>query len=158
MFREVARARQAMTREECLDLLKHTKRGVLSVTGDDGWPYGMPLNHFYDETDGRIYFHCGKAGHRLDALRADPRASFCVLDEGAKVEDDWALRFRSVIVFGHVEFVEDQEKALDICARLSRVFTQDEEYIRNEIEHFGQAVLVFALVPEHMTGKRVKES
>ena len=80
MFRELVRKKQEIPREECIEILKEQKRGVLSVIRDDGYPYGMPLNHYYDERDGKIYFHGGKAGHRLDALAADPRVSYCVMD------------------------------------------------------------------------------
>ena len=60
MFRELTRKRQALTREECLALLRSELRGVLSVQGDDGYPYGMPMNHYYNDADGKLYFHCGK--------------------------------------------------------------------------------------------------
>ena len=51
MFREMHRAKQAISREECIRLLKTETRGVLSVIGDDGYPYGSPINHFYNEED-----------------------------------------------------------------------------------------------------------
>ena len=35
---------------------------MLSLIGDDGYPYGIPLSHFYDERDGKIYFHGAKEG------------------------------------------------------------------------------------------------
>ena len=143
---------------ECLEILKTERRGVLSVLGDGGYPYGMPLNHWYCETDGKLYFHSGKTGHKIDALRACGKASYCVLDGGTHREGEWALNFRSVIVFGRVEFVEDHEKALEISRQLSYQFTQDEAYIQNEIRQFGAGVLCFALVPEQICGKRVNES
>ena len=76
MFREVARKKQALTKEECVSILKNTRRGVLSVLGDDGYPYGLPINHWYDEKDGKIYFHSGKAGHKIDALKKCGKAFF----------------------------------------------------------------------------------
>ncbi|MBE7009832.1 MAG: pyridoxamine 5'-phosphate oxidase family protein, partial [Ruminococcaceae bacterium] len=82
MFREMLRFKQALPREECIDILKREKRGVLSVLGDDGYPYGMPINHFYCEDDGKLYFHGGRKGHKIDALRRCDKASFCVYDEG----------------------------------------------------------------------------
>ena len=60
MFRALARKKQQISREECIDLLTRETRGVLSVIGDGGYPYGMPMNHFYCPEDGKIYFHCGK--------------------------------------------------------------------------------------------------
>ena len=158
MFRDVARKKQKLADEECIALLKNEKRGVLSVMGDEGYPYGMPLNHFYNEEDGRIYFHSGKQGHKIDAMRKCSKASFCVYDSGYKKDGDWALNFRSVIVFGRIEIVEDNKQACEISRRLSYKFTCDSEYIENEIKNYGKGVLVFALVPEHMTGKTVNEA
>ena len=157
MFREMMRSRQALSREECLELLRREPRGVLSVHGDDGYPYGMPINHFYNDEDGRIYFHGGRLGHKIDALRRDAKASLCVMDAGTSVEEGWWLRFRSVIVFGRVQFVENHDRAMEISRRLSRKFTQDERYIEDEVAHSGPGTLVFTLIPEHVTGKTVNE-
>lgn len=157
MFREVARKKQALSREECIEILKSELRGVLAVNGDDGYPYALPINHFYNDEDGHLYFHSGKAGHKLDALRRDGKASFCCYDQGFVREGDWALNIKSVIVFGQVRIVEDHGKALEISRKLSYKFTSDESYIEYEIAHSGPAVLVFELIPEHMTGKIVNE-
>ena len=48
MFREMLRKKQELSKEECIEILKKEKRGVLSVLGDEGYPYGMPINHYYD--------------------------------------------------------------------------------------------------------------
>ena len=157
MFREIARAKQALSREECIEILRREKRGVLCVNGDDGYPYGLPINQFYNDEDGHIYFHGGRKGHRIDALRRDAKASFCVMDSGVQAEEGWWLKIRSVIVFGRVRFVEDHEKAMDISRRLSRKFTDDERYIEYEVAHSGPGTLVLELIPEHMTGKMVNE-
>ena len=158
MFREMIRIRQQLATEECIDILKRELRGVLSVLGDDGYPYGMPMNHYYCEEDGRIYFHGGKSGHKIDAVRRDNKASFCVYDRGVRQEGEWFLRIRSVIVFGRIKIIEDPAKTVEISRRLSRKFTADENYIENEIVRSGPGTLLLALVPEHMTGKLVKES
>lgn len=158
MFRDVVRKKRKITDEECIDILKSEKRGVLSVIGDGGYPYGMPLNHFYNDGDGKIYFHSGKTGHKIDAMKADEKASFCIYDSGFRRDGEWALNIKSVIVFGRIEFVEDYDKAMDISRRLSRKFTDNEEYIENEVSKYGRNTLVFALVPEHITGKIVNEA
>ena len=158
MFRNMLRSKQQLTEKECIEILQHEPRGVLSVLGDDDYPYGMPLNHYYCEADGKLYFHGGKIGHKLDAIRRHEKASFCVYDPGARQDGDWFLTIRSVIVFGRIEIIEDVEKTYEIARRLSYKFTSDEEYIEDEIRRAGPQTLLFALVPEHMTGKRVKES
>lgn len=157
LFRPVARKKQALTREDCLALLRQEKRGVLSVLGDGGYPYGVPINHWYNPADGKLYFHSGPVGHKIDAMRRDCQASFCVIDAGEPEPGGWALNFKSVIVFGRLEIVGDHAKALEISRQISYKFTRDEEYIEEEIRRSGAKVLCFALTPEHMTGKRINE-
>ena len=158
MFRELLRKKQKLSEDECIRLLKSELRGVLSVLGDDDYPYGMPINHYYCEEDGKIYFHSGKNGHRIDAVKHCDKASFCVYDGGFRRKGEWALNINSVIVFGRIELIEDQEKIYKIARLLSYKFTNDEEYIEREIQKSGPGTMMFALVPEHMTGKLVKES
>ena len=158
MFREITRIKQKLSDEECAEVLRTKVRGVLSVLGDGGYPSGMPLNHYYNEEDGCLYFHSGKKGHKIDAMAREPKASFCVYDRGYRREGEWALNIRSVIVFGRIEIVEDQAKAMEMARRLSHKFTEDETYIDREIACSGPHTLVFALVPEYMTGKLVNEA
>ena len=66
MFREMVRKKQQLPMEEALELLKNAPRGILSVLGDNGYPYGVPIDHWYNEEDGKIYFHSGKEGHKID--------------------------------------------------------------------------------------------
>ncbi|MBQ7651848.1 MAG: pyridoxamine 5'-phosphate oxidase family protein [Victivallales bacterium] len=158
MFRPMRRIKQQLPDEEALEVLKSAKRGVLSVTGDVGWPYGVWLNPYYRESDGRIYFLGAKEGHKVDALRKDSRASFTVIDEGVKDEGGWAYTFRSVVVFGRIEFVEDHERALQLCRELARRFNPSEEDIEKEIQMYGAHMQMMALIPEHITGKRIHEA
>ncbi len=158
MFRKMTRFKQQLPGNECIEILKTQLRGVLSVLGDEGYPYGLPIDHYYCPEDGRLYFHSGKTGHKIDAMKRCGKASFCVYDEGFRREGEWALNIRSVIVFGRIEMVEDQAKAMEMARRLSRKFTDDEAYISREIVCFGPHTLVFALVPEYMTGKLVNEA
>ena len=158
MFRELARKNKQISREECLELLKKETRGILSVNGDDGYPYGMPMNHIYVEEDGCLYFHCGRYGHRLDALKRSDRVSFCVCEQGRRAEGDWAYLVRSVIVFGRMEILDDPKQTVAIVSELSRKFTRDEKYIEEEIRRFAKGTLLLKLTPEHLCGKRVTES
>ena len=157
MFREIVRARQALSRDECVAILERELRGVLAVQGDDGYPYALPINHYYCPEDGHIYFHSGPTGHKMDAIRRCPKASLCVMDGGEPVEGQWYLRFRSVIVFGEIRPVEDHQRSLDISRALSRKFTDDEAYIESEVAGSGAHVACFELIPRHITGKLVNE-
>ena len=158
MFRKMRRFNQQISDLECIEILKNTKRGVLSLIGDDGYPYGLPIDHWYCEDDGKIYFHGAKEGHKIDSIKACGKASYCVYDEGFRKEGDWALNIKSVITFGRISLVEDEEKAREICTALVRKFTDDEEYLEKELKNALPRVQCLEFAPEHMTGKMVNES
>lgn len=158
MFRKMRRIKQQITEDECIRILKENLRGVLSMIGDDGYPYGIPLNHFYSEDDEMLYFHCAKTGHKLDAIKACDKVSFCVYDKGYRKEGEWALNINSVVIFGRMKFVTDEEKTREICINLAHKFTDDEEYLEKELKYSLPNVQCLELIPEHITGKLVNES
>lgn len=158
MFRKMNRLKQQLAEDACKELLHQQVRGVLSVLGDDGYPYGLPLDYWYCQEEDTIYFHCGKHGHKLDAIGVCDKVSFCVCDSGTKAENDWALTFRSVIVFGRASIIDDSERVIDITRRLSYRFTSDTAYIEDEIRKFSPGTLCIALKIEHISGKRVHEA
>ena len=158
MFRELVRKNKQISREDCIAVLEKETRGVLSVIGDEGYPYGTPMNHWYDEEDGCVWFHCGNIGHRLEALRKNDKVSFCVCDQGYRREGEWAYNVRSVIIFGRMQIVDDYETIVNITTKLSHKFTQDDDYIRREIRDHAHRTLLLRLVPEHMCGTLVEES
>ena len=156
MFRDLTRKKQKLSTVECKEILKQEMRGVLAVNGDDGYPYALPINFYYDEESNRIYFHSGKAGHKLDAIAKSDKVSFCVYDKGYHKDGHWSLNIRSVIIFGRIRTVDDwsDELMVNFCKR----FTGDMEYIYSEIEKFKSNTAVLCLEIEHMTGKLVNES
>ncbi len=158
MFRPMRRFKQQVSEEECIRILKEEKRGVLSLHGEDGYPYGIPMDHWYCEEDGKIYFHGAKAGHKIDALAKDNRVSYCVYDAGFRREGEWALNISSVVVFGRMHLVEDEGKKREICINLVRKFTEDEAFLQRELADSFPRVACLELEIEHMTGKLVNES
>lgn len=158
MFREMRNRDQQLPRQACIDLLRANPRGVLSLLGDEGYPYGVPTNFWYCENDGCLYFHGGKQGHKVDAMNANPRVSLCVMDQGRRKDGDWAMTFQSVVVFGRIEILDAGEQAMDTVRKLSLQFTGDTGFIEREIQNYGARTLIFRLVPEHITGKWIREA
>lgn len=158
MFRELTRKNHAASLEDCIRLLENEKRGVLSVQGDDGYPYGMPMNHWYDPETGCIWFHAGHGGHREDALRRCGKVSYCVYDEGWTKPGEWVKHVISVIIFGRIEIVDDMNEIARVATALSRKFTDDKNYIAREIQAFAHETRLLKLTPEHISGKHVIES
>ena len=108
MFRKMRRFKQQLSNDEALEILKNCKSGVLAVSGDDGYPYTVPLNFVYK--DGKIYFHCAKNGHKLDAIKQNKKVSFCVIEKDEVDSEKLTTLFRSVVVFGKAEIMENEEK------------------------------------------------
>lgn len=84
MFREIRRKNREIDSDSAKQLLQSSRRGVLAVNGDDGYPYAIPINYLYDDEAQRIYFHGAKIGHKVDALRASdkvciPHFFYCIL-------------------------------------------------------------------------------
>ena len=103
MFREMRRKRQELPREEVLSILERATSGVLAVEGDEGYPYAVPMSFLYEE--GKLYFHSAAAGHKLDALQRNNRASFCVIDRDLVSPDEYTSYYRCVFVFVNIGFL-----------------------------------------------------
>ena len=158
MFRKMRRSPQALSREEMIDLLKTETRGVMSVQGDDGYPYGFPINHYYDEEANKLYFHGANFGHRVDAVKRDPKVSYCVYGGEYQVEGDWAKYVKSVIVFGKAELIEDQDEVCRISRLICDKFPCPQEYVEYEISKDAPRTMVVAIDIEDMNGKLVHEA
>ena len=105
MFREMRRKKQALPIEECEAVLRRGTSGVLAVLGDGGYPYTVPLSYVYDGE--KIFFHCAKTGHKLDAILRESKVSFCVLDVDQVVPAEYTTYYRSVVAFGRARVLED---------------------------------------------------
>ena len=157
MFRQMRRFKQQVSEEKCIEILKNEWRGVLAVLGDDGYPYTVPLDFYYDEGDGKIYFHGAKEGHKLDAIARCDKVSFCVMDKGFKKDGDWALNITSVVVFGRLHPVIDAAKTKEKVCALGRKYHPTAEAVEAEWENAKNRMLCLELTIEHMTGKLVNE-
>ena len=154
MFREMRRFRQAVSRDECEKILREEKRAVLSVNGDDGYPYAVPINFLYD--DGKIYFHCAKAGHKLDAMLRDDKVCFTVHDSGYR-KDDWSYYVTSVVVFGRARVMDDDTEIREKIKRFGMKYYPTEQEVDEEIRKDAARVNFVEITIEHMTGKLVHE-
>jgi nitroimidazol reductase NimA-like FMN-containing flavoprotein (pyridoxamine 5'-phosphate oxidase superfamily) len=143
--------------EACIAVLNLGTSGTLAVAGDNGYPYAVPLSYVYH--DKKLYFHCAKTGHKLDAIQRNPKVSFCVIDQDQVASQRFTTYFRSVIVFGKAHILTSTpeiRKALELLA--SKYAPQESAERRHqEIERELEALCVFELSIEQMTGKEAVE-
>ena len=156
MLREMRRGRQALSYEDAEAVLQNGSHGVLAVSGDDGYPYAVPLSYVYRE--GRIYMHCATRGHKLDAIRRDCKVSFCVVAQDKVVPERFLTLYRSAVAFGKARIVTDDEvkrQAITwLAARYSPGFS---ESAAQEIEREWNAFCVVEIKVEHLSGKVARE-
>ena len=119
MFREIRKKRNKIEDSAAEELLRNSRRGVLAVNGDDGYPYAIPLNYFYDRENRKIYFHGARAGHKVDALRVCDKVCFTVYGNETIREEAWAPFMQSTVVFGRCHLMENgSEKAMEMLNRV----------------------------------------
>ena len=104
--RPMHRQDRQLPQEEAWALLTQGTYGVLSVVGDEGWPYAVPMH--YTVMDGQIYLHCAKTGYKLDAIARDDRVCFTVTLREELVQDHATSLYESVVVLGRAALVTDQ--------------------------------------------------
>lgn len=156
MFREMRRNKQILDVRECEKILERGTSGVLAVSGDDGYPYAVPLSYVY--SGGAIYFHCAKSGHKLDAIRREPKVSFCVIDKDDIVPEEFTTYYRSVIAFGKASVLEGEDlfAAADVLA-VKYSPDESEERRHETITRNIPALCLVKIEIEHMTGKEAIE-
>lgn len=154
MFRPLRRKKQLLSSEETEKILITRTHGILSVLGDDDYPYGVPLSFVYSE--GKIYFHSAKSGHKIDALLRHPKVSFTVVDQDVIVPESFTTYFRSVIVFGKARLVEGNEIYLALQA-LAEKYSPDETQEALDRELASGLPAIVAIDIDHLSGKEAIE-
>ena len=157
MFREMRRTRQALPPEEISAVLERGTSGVLALAGDDGYPYAVPISYVYDGE--RIYFHSARAGHKLDAVRREPKASFCVIDQDQIVPAEYTTYFRSVIAFGRIRVLEDEGEKRAAIEKLAVKYAPEDshENRRQAIDREWKPLCMLEMTIDHLSGKEAIE-
>ena len=154
MFKEMRRKDREIEQNEIVEILKRCEYGILSTIGENGYPYGVPVNYVY--MDKAIYFHCAVEGQKLDNLRNNNKVSFCVVGETCVLPEQFSTKYESIIVFGKANDIYDNEKnaaLLEIINKYSKEYVEKgKEYIKNANEN----VKVIKINIEHISGKARK--
>ena len=155
-FREMRRKRQQLSEEKSIGILQKATAGTLALLGDGGYPYAVPISYVY--ADGKLYFHSALSGHKIDAIRNCDKASFCVIDQDEVHPEKYTTYFRSVIAFGRIHIIEDEQKKLETARLLGdRYNPNQEEALQKELEKGLSRMLMIRFDIEHLTGKAAIE-
>ena len=157
MFRAIRKRKNEISIDAAKDLLRSSRRGVLAVNGDEGYPYAIPINYLYDEENNRIIFHGAKAGHKVDSLKKNDKICFTVYGNEIIKEERWAPYLQSVVVFGKCHLVENVDNTISMLKKFALKYYPNEEMVNKEIAFSGRGVQMFEIEIEHLSGKEVQE-
>lgn len=157
MFRQMRRKHKEIDMDEARRLLKEARIGILAVNGDEGYPYAIPVNYYYDEEEQKIFFHGSRVGHKVDALKQSDKVCFTVFGPEVVKDETWAPYVKSTVVFGRCHFIEDASVAGTRLRQLAMKYYPNEELVNEEIAISGKAVQIYVIEIEHMSGKEIQE-
>ena len=154
MTRTMRRLKQQLSVEETDRILRNGKYCVMAVSGDDDYPYAVPVNYVYDGT--AIYIHSAAQGHKIDALRRNPKCSLCIVDKDDVIPEEFTSYFRSVIAFGKANFVESTEDKVTALRLLGDKYSPGIDPDA-EISRFIKTVCIVRIDIDSVTGKEAIE-
>ena len=157
MFRPVRRKKTEISREAAEQLLLQSRRGVLAVNGDGGYPYAVPINYLYDREAQKIYFHGARVGYKVDALRNSDKVCFTVYGNETVREEAWAPFVQSAVIFGRCHLLDGGPSTMAVLKRFMMKYYPSEQLAEEEIARSGKAVQLFEITVEHLSGKEVQE-
>ena len=157
MFREMRRGKQALTEDEAKEILYAGSSGVLALSGDNEYPYALPISYVYDGD--KLYFHCAKTGHKIDAIKRNDKASFCVIAQDIISPEEYTTHFKSVIIFGRVRIIDDEIQKLSAIRKLAERYAPNDSKANREtmISKEWAPLCMLEMSMEHVSGKQARE-
>lgn len=152
MFREMTRSKKQMSNEAIIPILHNAKSGVLAVMGENGYTYAVPLSFAYEE--GKVYFHSLNEGHKVDAIIANPKVSFCIVNEEQVNQAGFTIIYSSVIIFGTARQLDGDEKRAALERIIRKYSAEYFEKGQKAVQAMWNKFTAFEVNIDHMTGKQ----
>ena len=152
MFREIRLTDRAVNDERTIEIIKKGSYGILSTSGEDGYPYGVPLNYTY--FDNCICFHCAQLGHKLENIKFSEKVSFCVVTKSDVLGNEFDTDYESAVAFGKAAVIADDSEKRDILLSLLNKYAAD--YLKagnNYLKKYWDDTKVIKMKIEHLSGK-----
>jgi len=109
------------------DILDKCDACFIGMVAPDNTPYVLPFNFGYDGT--YLYFHSAPEGKKIDVLKNNSRVcvAFSTDHELAKQSDNvacsYSMKFRSVVAFGNIEFIDDYDLKVEALNHVMEKYT-----------------------------------
>ena len=135
-------------------IIRECRVCYVGMVDEDNSPYVVPFNFGYD--DGYIYLHSAREGRKMEILNKNNRV--CVTfstghelrHQSEEVACSYSMRYKSVMAFGHVEFIEDFDRKISVMNKVMMHYTSKEfTYNAPSINE----VAIYRVVIHKLTGK-----
>lgn len=157
MFRGQRRFKQELPIETAKALLESEKRAVLAMNGDNGYPYAIPVDYYYDRETDKIYIHGAPAGHKYDSIKKDDKVCFTVYGDEEFKEGDWAPYLKSVVVFGRCRIIDDIDEIVKFAKPVGMKYYPTEESVDKTLKETAARLKMYEITIEHISCKLVHE-
>lgn len=155
-MKTMRRFKQQMEKSEIERILMENSTGILSVINQEGYPYPVPLNYVWLE--GKIYFHCAMQGEKIDAIKANSRVCFCLVNQDRVIAEKFSTQYKSVIVFGQARLIyEETVKRAALEALVNKYCANFPQRGQQEIKKDGSVVQIVEITIEKVSGKTASE-
>ena len=154
---QVRRTDKLMSEDSVREFMARAYAGRLATVGPDGWPYVVPLLFVW--MNGEIWVHNTSArGHFRTNVDHAPRVCFEVDDPGevfpyGRFECDSSVAYRSVVAFGRIRIIEDQEQKKSFFDGMMAKYSNASLDRPKGFYPRLALVTVYAIAVERMTGK-----
>ena len=117
------KSRFNLKQREIEEIINKCEVCTLSMIDENNMPYALPFNFAYE--DGIIYLHSAPEGKKISILENNNNvcisfsSDYQMYIQSEKVACSFSMKYRSVLVFGKVEFcdhedLEMKQKVLDL--------------------------------------------
>lgn len=145
------------------NILDEAEFGTLALCSNNR-PYSLPIN--FVEVKGEIYFHGAKKGKKLDLIKENALASFCVVESYSLLPSYYSTQdgsacpatqlFKSVIIDGKIQFVEQYSEKVNALESLMQKLQKEGKYIPLNDKMYEKAInatALFKLIPQNISAK-----
>ena len=152
LFKKLRRHDKKLSLEEGRDILERGVFGVLSTMGEDGYPYGTPLNYVFN--DGHIYFHSACEGHKISNILFSNKVSFCVVDSVEVLPSSFSINYKSVVAYGIASLVAEASEKLYVLKKIVEKFSPDfEKESEDVLKRSLNTTCIIRIDVQHITCK-----
>lgn len=140
-----------LSKEDSIKILDKCEYGVLSLVTEENKPYNLPLNYCSVEED--IYFHCATKGMKLDLIKNNNNASFCVVGKTELEPENFSTKYESCVVSGKAFEVDGEEKIMALKGLVKKYspdfIAKGDEYI----DRMGKVTCIIKITCSEIIGK-----